>query len=83
MIIKITKENIERDVLLEDRHCSLWPVVKATIEDGPVPRACLRWIKLIDEKLEALGYKGSQVDVAAYAEQRFQLEDDGIAPHLP
>ena len=81
--IIITKENLERDPLLEYRHRFLRRIEEEKVENKPVPPEYLCAIELIDKRLEDLGYKGSQVNVASYAETRFQMEDEGICPRSP
>ena len=81
--IRFTKEDLEMKPLLEYRHRFLRQIEKLTAEDKPIPPEYLCAIELIDKRLEELGYNSSQVDVAAYAETRFQMEDEGIYPRFP
>ena len=77
-VIRFTKEEIELSKvspLLDERQCLLWRVLEATVEDKP-HRDLLSALMRVERELEASGYNGPYLDVAAWATALFEAEDD-------
>jgi len=81
MKITLSKENLERDPLLQKRHELLELLIRKEINGlyDVEQFAYLQGIREIERQLESLNYAGPQVDVALYAELKFRLDDEQFA----